>query len=303
MSQLSRAAVVAARTLVIALLVCRQLVASEASTDNRSKVGQHTLAFVSSKDGTRIAVECAGRGPTLLFVHGGVGDRTRWTPLFPLLASRFTACAMDRRGHGASGDSPEYSLSKEAEDVTAVVKSRPGPVVVFGHSYGAVAALEATFLTDRISKVMLYEPPLHEPVEKSLAAAARFDEMVRHGELEQALITFQTEVVQQSTAEIARMKTRPTWPALVASMRVHPRQMRALSTYRFDAVRMKSVAIPALLLLGADTASPYAKQSIRALRESLANATLMVLDRQEHNAMDTGRDALVDAIIRFTAGH
>jgi len=266
-------------------------------------VGQHALAFVSSKDGTRIAVECAGRGPTLLFVHGGVGDRTRWTPLFPLLASRFTACAMDRRGHGASGDSPEYSLSKEAEDVTAVVKSRPGPVVVFGHSYGAVAALEATFLTDRISKVMLYEPPLHEPVDKSLAAAARFDEMVRHGELEQALITFQTEVVQQSTAEIARMKTRPTWPALVASMRVHPRQMRALSTYRFDAVRMKSVAIPALLLLGADTASPYAKQSIRALRESLANPTLMVLDRQEHNAMDTGRDALVDAIIRFTAGH
>jgi len=86
-------------------------------------------------------------------------------------------------------------------------------------------------------------------------------------------------------------------------MRVHPRQMRALSTYRFDAVRMKSVAIPALLLLGADTASPYAKQSIRALRESLANPTLMVLDRQEHNAMDTGRDALVDAIIRFTAGH
>jgi len=35
----------------------------------------------------------------------------------------------------------------------------------------------------------------------------------------------------------------------------------------------------------------------------LANPTLMVLDRQEHNAMDTGRDALVDAIIRFTAGH
>jgi len=49
-------------------------------------------------------VEREGSGPTLLIVHGGLGDRTRWTPLFPLLSSHFTVCAMDRRG--ASGDSP-----------------------------------------------------------------------------------------------------------------------------------------------------------------------------------------------------
>lgn len=302
MPQLSRAAVVTARTLLIALLVFLQLMAGEAAIQNASTANQHALTFVTSKDGTRIAVECAGIGPTLLFVHGGVGDRSRWTPLFPLLASRFTACAMDRRGHGASGDSPEYALSKEAEDVAAVATSRSGAVFVFGHSYGAVAALEATFLTDRIGKVMLYEPPLQEPADKNLAMAARLDEMVRRGELEQALITFQTETVQQSSAEIVRMKTRPTWPGLVASMRAHPRQMRALAAYRFDASRMKSVAIPTLLLIGAETASPYAKQSIAALRKSVANPTLVVLERQEHNAMDSGRDALANAIIQFAAG-
>lgn len=59
---------------------------------------------VPSSDGTPIAVEREGSGPTLLIVHGGLGDRTRWTPLFPLLSSHFTVCAMDRRG--ASGDSP-----------------------------------------------------------------------------------------------------------------------------------------------------------------------------------------------------
>ena len=155
--------------------------------------------------------------------------------MFPLLASKFTACAMDRRGRGGSGDSPEYSLTKEAEDVAAVVNSRPGPVFVFGHSYGAVAALEATFLTDRIAKLMLYEPPLHEPVGNNLAVAARVEEMVGKGELEQALITFQMEIVKQSPEEIARMKARPTWAGLVASIAVHPRQMRALSAYRFDA--------------------------------------------------------------------
>ena len=109
----------------------------EASTAQTSSAPiRSELVAVTSRDGTRIGVECAGTGPTLLFVHGGVGDRRRWTPMFPLLATKFTACAMDRRGRGASGDSSEYRLSKEAEDVAAVVNSRPGPVFVFGHSYG-----------------------------------------------------------------------------------------------------------------------------------------------------------------------
>jgi len=221
--------------------------------------------------------------------------------MFPLLASKFTTCAMDRRGRGASGDSAEYSLAKEAEDIAAVVNSRPGPVLVFGHSYGGVAALEATFLTDRISKLMLYEPPLHEPVGNNLALASRIEELIKKGELEQAFIAFQTEIVKQSPEEIARMKARPTWVGLVATITVHPRQMRALSAYQFDASRMQSVEMPTLLLIGAETPSPSAKQSIAALRESLPNPTLAILDRQEHNAMDGGRELLANAIIKFAS--
>jgi pimeloyl-ACP methyl ester carboxylesterase len=48
--------------------------------------------------------------------------------------------------------------------VAAVLNSRTVPVVVFGQSYGGVAALEATYRTDRIARLMLYEPPLHERV-------------------------------------------------------------------------------------------------------------------------------------------
>jgi pimeloyl-ACP methyl ester carboxylesterase len=153
------------RTLLIALILGHGPVAIRAAAaQSASAANGNEVIFVTSKDGTRIGVECAGTGPTLLFVHGGVGDRTRWTPIFPLLTSQLTVCAMDRRGRGASGDSREYSLQNEAEDVAAVVNSRSGSSFVFGHSYGGVAALEAAFLTDRIAKLMLYEPPLHEPV-------------------------------------------------------------------------------------------------------------------------------------------
>ena len=290
-------------------VVCSALLVAVAVSDGAPAAGGQTapasprseLITVASKDGTRIGVECAGSGPTLLFVHGGVGDRTRWTPMFPLLASRFTVCAMDRRGRGASGDAPEYSLGKEAEDVAAVVNARTGPVYVLGHSYGGVAALEAAFLTDRITRLMLYEPPLHEPVGNNLAVADEVEALIRRGDLDGAFVRFQTEIVKQSPEELARMKARPTWSRLVASIAVHPRQMRALAAYRFDAGRMTAVTMPTLLLLGGATTSPYAKQSIDALKQALPKPTLVVLPGQAHNAMDGGREALAQAIIAFAA--
>jgi pimeloyl-ACP methyl ester carboxylesterase len=165
---------------------------------------------VPSRDGTLIALECEGSGPTLILVHGGVGDRTRWTPMLPLLSSRFRACAMDRRGRGGSGDSPEYSLTKEAEDVAAVVDSRAGDVFVLGHSYGGVAALEAALLTRRVRKLILYEPPLQDPVEHNLAVADTIERLIQAGQHEDAVVTFQREVGQQSPGEIAAMKSRPS---------------------------------------------------------------------------------------------
>jgi pimeloyl-ACP methyl ester carboxylesterase len=89
---------------------------------------------------------------------------------------------------------------------------------------------------------------------------------------------------------------RPWW-----RRRSHRRQMRAVSAYRFDADRMKSVRMPTLLLIGEETASPYAKQSIGALREALPRPTLVVLERQQHNAMNGGREVLANAIHRFAA--
>jgi pimeloyl-ACP methyl ester carboxylesterase len=235
-------------------------------------------------------------------VHGGIGDRSRWTPMLPLLSSRFTACAMDRRGRGASGDSPEYSLQKEAEDVAAVVDSRPGTVFVLGHSYGAVAALEATFLTDRIAKLILYEPPLQEPIDHNLTMVDTIEQMIMSGEREQAVLTFLTEVVKQSPSEVAAMKARASWPALVATIGSQPRQMRALAAYRFDPKRMSAVSMPTLLLIGGETASPHVKQAISSLQASLADPTLVVLKGQQHNAMDSAREMLAEAIIRFLIG-
>lgn len=254
---------------------------------------------VPSRDGTLIALECEGSGPTLILVHGGVGDRTRWTPMLPLLSSRFTACAMDRRGRGESGDSLQYGLTKEAEDIAAVVDSRAGEVFVLGHSYGGVSALEATLLTRRIGKLILYEPPLQDPVEHNLAVADKIERLIQVGQREEAVVTFQREVGQQSPSEIAAMKSRPSWPGLVATIHSHPRQMRALAGYRFDPQRMKRVTMPTLLLIGGENANPHIRKAISSLQTSLPKATLAVLDGQQHNAMDSARELLAEKVLAF----
>jgi pimeloyl-ACP methyl ester carboxylesterase len=255
------------------------------------------VSFVHSKDGARIAVECAGQGPTLLIVHGGTGDRRRWTPLLPLFASNFTVCAMDRRGHGDSEPGANYSLTKEYEDIAAVAESRPATVFVLGHSIGGLCALEAAFLTNRISKLVLYEPPLQDL--DHTAVADRMDAMIRAGDREQALMAFLRDIVMLSPDEISAMKRQPSWPDRVAAIDIQLREIRATNKYRFDPERVRTLQVPTLLLTGEKTASPQLKQAIYSLKDTLPNRTLIVLEGQEHNAMDHIPRQLVATVTQF----
>jgi pimeloyl-ACP methyl ester carboxylesterase len=259
------------------------------------------VIIVRSKDNTPIAVECAGEGLTLLMVHGGVGDRSRWTPLIPLFSKDMRACAMDRRGRGGSGDAAEYNLQKEAEDVAAVVASFPGEVSVMGHSFGGVAAYEAAFLTRQVSRLILYEAPFKDPVDRNLAAAAKVEKLISEGKPEDALILFQTEVVGQPADEIAAMKSRPSWSVLVESIKVHPRQMRALAAYRFDPARAAGMTVPTLYVLGGASSSPQYREAAEALDAALPNSRIVELEGQGHNAMEAGRNVLAEQIRQFVA--
>ena len=262
-------------------------------------MAQTSVVRVMSSDGTPLAVECSGTGPSIVIVHGGTGDRTRWTPLFPLLASQFRVCAMDRRAHGESGDSGAYSLAREVADVVAVVNAQPGPVFVVGHSFGGVLALEAALQTEKITKLALYEPPILAADHS--AALERMETMIAAGDRDQALVTFMRDIVNISTAEIAMMRMRPSWPGLLASVETSIRQDRALSKYRFDEKRVRALLVPTLLLAGSRSTSPELRRSLDALRRSLPRATLYVFEGQEHNAMDTAQQEFAVTLASFAA--
>jgi pimeloyl-ACP methyl ester carboxylesterase len=76
---------------------------------------------VTSPDGIQIGYRTTGEGPPLLLVHGLLGDHARWAALQEYFEPHFTVHAIDRRGRGASGDGAGYDITREVEDVAAVV--------------------------------------------------------------------------------------------------------------------------------------------------------------------------------------
>jgi pimeloyl-ACP methyl ester carboxylesterase len=204
---------------------------------------------------------------------------------------------MDRRGHGDSEPGSNYSLQKEYEDVVAAVNAQPGSICVLGHSIGGVIALEAASLTKKISKLVLYEPPLQDL--DHTAIADRMERLIQSGNREEALVTFLRGIVMMSRDEVEGLKARPVWPSRVAGIDIQIREIRALSKYRFDATRMRKLKTPTLLLGGSNTASPQLKQALKSLMAALPNRTLFVFEGEGHNAMDTIPEQFADVVMNF----
>jgi pimeloyl-ACP methyl ester carboxylesterase len=89
----------------------------------------------------RLRGTATGTGPTVLLLHAGGEQRSVWTPIAAALSQRkLRTVAFDLRGHGASSGQAT-TLRAIAQDVTAMIRHEPAPVVVVGASLGGLAAI------------------------------------------------------------------------------------------------------------------------------------------------------------------
>ncbi|MBW7455541.1 alpha/beta hydrolase, partial [Paenibacillus sepulcri] len=114
-----------------------------------------------SRDGTRIAFDKVGQGPSLVLVAGAFSYRKfpGQVQLAGLLSEHFTVYNYDRRGRGDSGDTQPYAIEREIEDLQAMIEEAGGSANVWGLSSGAVLALQAAAKGLNITKLALHEPP------------------------------------------------------------------------------------------------------------------------------------------------
>ncbi len=253
--------------------------------------------FVVSADGTPIAVWRSGEGQPLVLVHGTVADHTRWAPVLPALEARFCVLNLDRRGRGRSGDGETYALEREYEDIAAVVEWAGDGVYVLAHSYGGICALEAALLTDRMDKLVLYEPPLGF-VKSPQQVVDQLDALLAAGEHDELVGAFMREVVGLPPDQVEHLRSLPAWKARVGAAGTIAREERANREYQFDPDRFRRLRVPTLFLEGEDSAEPF-KEAGAAVDEALQDCRIVVMPGQRHAAMDTATDLFTAEVLRF----
>jgi pimeloyl-ACP methyl ester carboxylesterase len=105
--------------------------------------------FVDSPDGVKVAYTSEGeREPALIFVHGGLADRTFWSNQIEVFSPERKVVALDLPGHGESGrNRSAWSLQAFGHDILAVMDSEQvGRAVLIGNSLGGPAVVEAALL-------------------------------------------------------------------------------------------------------------------------------------------------------------
>jgi len=136
-----------------------------------SRVLALTFAFVvagplaaASVDGIPIHSSSAGKGPTLVFVHGWTCDSTSWAAQVPAFDKKYRVITLDLPGHGQSGSPKDGMLSMDlfARAVEAVrVEAHAQKVVLIGHSMGAAVIRQyAHLFPDRVAGLVAVDGPL-----------------------------------------------------------------------------------------------------------------------------------------------
>ena len=266
---------------------------------------QSRSGHVVSSDGTHIAFDRVGQGPPVILVVGALCSRTLGpgVKLAPALAEQFTVFTYDRRGRGDSGDAGRYAVEREVEDLEALIQEAGGSASVFGHSSGAVLALEAAAHGLPIERLALYEAPLI--VDRSRATTerdwAQIDAAIAQGRRGDALKAF-LRCVGVPPLGIAVMRCLPVWARVTAVAHTLPYDgviVRELQRGEpLSRSRWSSVRVPALAIHGRK--SPvWLHGATRALAGALAKGEYLSLEGQTH---DVSARALAPVLSPFFGG-
>jgi pimeloyl-ACP methyl ester carboxylesterase len=227
-------------------------------------------------------------------VGGGLDDRSENGQLAVDLAERFTVYNYDRRGRGASGDTPPYTLVREIEDVDALIAEAGGSAHLYGVSSGGALALEAAATGLSVVKVAVYEVPY--PVAGDMPdrwrtyvedlRAALADE--RRGDA----IELFMRLAGSSEEEIAGAKSSPFWPTLVAIAHTLAYDAACPGEGRPPADRFARISQPILVLTGGMSVESHMGglppdfyvRAADEIVEAIAHAERLTLDGQGHVA-------------------
>ena len=127
--------------------------AGSVQVENKVVVGAHRLFY-----------QLHGKGSPLVIIDVGVGESFQsWAPVVAAISKTTSVLVYDRAGYGQSEMGPlPRDAKNEAADLRAMLRNAriPGPVVLLGHSLGALnMQVFAHEYPDCVSAMVLLDPP------------------------------------------------------------------------------------------------------------------------------------------------
>jgi Alpha/beta hydrolase family len=196
----------------------------------------------------------------------------------------------DRRGRGESGDSGDYAIGREVEDLAALIGAARASPFVYGHSSGASLALEAAAAGLPLRALAVYEPPYGAGATPEFAAELRA--LAAAGRDAEAAERF-LQSTGLADGALRHMQSEPYWPRMTTFARTLP----------YD-VTLASAGIPAglaaarlpVLALAGGVSPEWATTGAAKIAATVPGGRSHVFPDQTHAV---ARDVLIPVLSEF----
>ncbi|WP_199486412.1 alpha/beta fold hydrolase [Actinomadura logoneensis] len=234
----------------------------------------------------------------LLIVHGGGGRPSDWDGVARLLTDDFRVVRIHRRIYEPDADIVlPHSMDVEAADIVAVARLLDAPVLLVGHSSGAVASLEAALLDpSAFAGLALYEPPVAAKRPVGGSALVRARALLDAGEPVEAMRLHLRDIVQMPGPEVDAMfatsRVRDMFAARAAASSADTEAIDALGV----GVERYAVLDQPTTLIQGDESPSLLRERLADLAAVLPDARVATLAGQGHVANVTAPDLLAEAV-------
>lgn len=267
------------------------------------------MPTVTSHDGTSIAYDRSGEGPTVILVDGALCFR-KFGPmeaLAALLAPHCSVVTYDRRGRGESGDMAPYAVEREVEDIEALIDAVGGSAALYSISSGGFLALEAARrLPSKMTRLAIYEPPCsvdkagipgfteyRMQLNELLAAGCRGEAVTLFMRFVGAGLSDDPSAMPEDAG--VQLRQSPVWPIFESVAPTLAYDAATMGNSSVPTEQAAEVTAPVLALAGG--ASPaWMQQAARAVADAAPRGRYDVIEGQTH---DVAAEALAPALSAF----
>lgn len=239
--------------------------------------------------------------PSVLLIHGGGSTSEPWVRVARQLPQRLRVLRYDRPTYRAVPPRGGAAvMAAEVSDVLAISDAAPGPMLVVGHSSGAVVALQSALAApSRFAGLVLYEPPLSletliggEPLRRARAA-------LDAGHPGRAISIHMRQIVGMPAATVLLLQV--LFPAWLQLRRYAPGQIaddEALESLGLGIERYAAIEVP-VLLLGGEKSPQHLRDRLDALGAVLPHAETVIMPKRGHTANLTAPGEVAAIIATF----